>query len=71
MQHGIAISAYIDVDPDKQAAAIGNRPVLPPDDVPREAFVLSYVANRGARELLREHLRSAARVEGRDFLFAA
>ena len=71
VQHGIAISAYVDVDPDKQAAAIGSRPVLPPDEIPKDAFVLSYVANRGARELIRGHLRSLARVEGRDFLMAA
>ena len=70
-QQGIAISGYVDIDPDKQAISFGGRPVLRPDDIPKDAFVVSYVANRGARELIREHLRSMGRVEGRDFLLAA
>jgi glycosyltransferase involved in cell wall biosynthesis len=69
--YGVKIAAYIDIDPAKQGVRFARRPVLKPAEIPESAFVLSYVANRGARELIRAQLRSLGRDEGRDFLMAA
>ncbi len=70
---GVAISGYIDIDPAKIGRDLGGRPVLGSDHLPpaSAAFVLGYVASRGARELIRSRLRARGYVEGRDFLMAA
>ncbi|MEY4090587.1 MAG: putative glycosyltransferase EpsE, partial [Verrucomicrobiota bacterium] len=49
------------------------RPVLLADSVPppSEAFVLGYVASRGARDLVRSALTRRGYEEGRDFLMCA
>jgi glycosyltransferase involved in cell wall biosynthesis len=71
--HGVEIAGYVDIDPRKVGRRLGGRPVLGLDEIPSagHAFVLSYVATRGARELLRERLLRLGFVEGRDFLMAA
>jgi glycosyltransferase involved in cell wall biosynthesis len=73
--HGLKIAGYIDIDARKVTRAIGGTgaPVLAPAELPlaREAFVLGYVASRGARELIRGELRARGYVEGRDFLMCA
>ena len=48
-------------------------PVLSPDTLPprEHAFVLGYVARRGAREFIRGCLTARGYVEGRDFLMCA
>ncbi len=70
---GVRIAGYIDIDPRKQGRRLGGRPVISPERIPppTEAFVLGYVAKRGARELARAHLQGRGFVEGRDFLMAA
>jgi glycosyltransferase involved in cell wall biosynthesis len=70
---GVAISGYIDIDPRKKGRCLAGRSVIGPERLPppEEAFVLGYVAKRGARELARADLRSRGYVEGRDFIMAA
>jgi hypothetical protein len=71
--HGVAIAGYLDIDPKKTGRAVGGRPVLAPEELPPpgEAFVLGYVASRGARELIRGELARRGFGEGRDFLMGA
>ena len=71
--HGVAIAGYIDIDPKKTGRTVGGRPVLAPADLPApgEAFVLAYVASRGARELIGADLARRGWVEGRDYLLCA
>lgn len=72
---GIPPAGYIDIDPRKATEAIGGtgRPVLLADELPppSEAFVLGYVASRGARDLVRSALTRRGYAEGRDFLMCA
>ena len=72
---GIAIAGYIDIDPRKVTVAIGGtgKPVLLVDHLPppSAAFILGYVASRGARELVRSALTRRGYEEGRDFLMCA
>lgn len=73
LDHGVDIRAWVDIDPAKIGQVYDGRPVWPPEALPRpgECFVLSYVASRGARELIRARLESMGFVLGRDFLPAA
>jgi glycosyltransferase involved in cell wall biosynthesis len=73
VEHGVRISGYVDIDPEKIGRSFSGRPVFGPAGIPAkdEIFVLCFVAKRGARELARQHLRSHGFVEGRDFLAAA
>lgn len=70
---GVAIRGYIDVDLKKAGRVLAGRPVIPPEKLPppETAFVLGYVAKRGAREYDRAQLVAHGYVEGRDFLMAA
>ncbi len=70
LERGFSPRAWIDIDPNK----IGNRlygvPVVSPDWLvqnPRP-FVLGYVANHGARDLIAEHLRKMGYERGTDYL---
>lgn len=69
--HGIAVTAYVDVDPNKHGRSRAGHLVLAPEQIPEGAFHLGYVARRGAREFCRNFLEPRGCVEGRDFLFAA
>lgn len=69
--HGIPITAYVDIDPNKLGRSRAGHFVLAPEQIPPGAFVLGYVAKRGAREDCRTRLTQRGLVEGRDFLFAA
>ncbi len=71
--HGIRIDGYIDIDPRKVGRALAGRRVIGPEELPppSTAFVIGYVAKRGAREFARSQLRQRGFVEGRDFLMAA
>lgn len=70
---GVNIAAYVDVDPRKIGNVINGRPIIGRSDLPApgECFILSYVANRGAREDITRFLENAGYVMGRDFLLAA
>ena len=70
---GIALAGYVDIDAKKTGRAVGGLPVVRPDEMPApgEAFVLGYVASRGARDLIRSDLGRRGHVEGRDFLMCA
>ncbi|WCJ60008.1 glycosyltransferase family 2 protein [Fontisphaera persica] len=71
--HGLTITGYVDVDPAKcQPGRASHITVLPEQlPPPDKAFVAGYVANRGARQLIRQALRQRGFVEGKDFLMAA
>jgi len=64
-------AGFIDIDPKKTGRAIGGRPVVAPDAIPADAFVIVGVGTRGARELIRAALVAQGRGEGVDFLVAA
>lgn len=73
LDHGVAISAWLDIDPKKTGRIVAGRPVLALNDVPRpeSCFVLPYVASRGATEYLSEFLEARGFVLGRSYLPAA
>lgn len=73
LEHGLDIRAWVDIDPAKIGQSYDGRPVWSPEDLPGSGtcFVLSYVASRGARELIRARLEATGHVLGRDFLPAA
>jgi len=72
-REGVALLACIDIDPSRIGRALRGAPILPPDALPgllREharPAVLSAVASRGARDLIRGHLTRLGLVEGVDF----
>lgn len=72
-REGIKIAGFVDVDPKKVDREISRRPVVHRDVLPPPGsrFLLSYVASRGAREDIRNHLEGLGYRLGRDFLLAA
>lgn len=68
-QHGIKILGWIDIAPEKYTGvnAIHFKEITKE----KYPFILSYVANWGARELIRERLVARGYSEGKDFLCAA
>ncbi len=71
LPHGIRIARHVDIAPSLVGRNVAGRPVVGPDAIPREDFVVALVASRGARELIRARLEAAGRVMGKDFLLAA
>lgn len=71
--YNIAITHYIDVDPNKIGQQIHGRPVWSPDEVPRsgEHFILSYVGNWGVNQQISTHLQKFGYDLGIDLIFAA
>jgi glycosyltransferase involved in cell wall biosynthesis len=71
--HGSVISAFVDIDPRKIGQTVDGVPVLGPDALPApgRCFVVSYVASRGARELIEERLRASGFRAGTDYVLAA
>ncbi len=69
-EQGVEVHALVDIDPAKIGRVIQGRPVWPKERLPEpgEAFVLPFVAKRGARELIRAYLESRGYELGRDFL---
>lgn len=69
---GLSIGAYIDIDPKKIGKMYNGIPVIGLDDLPsnENAYVVSYVSNRGAREAIREILLKKGFAEGSDFILA-
>ncbi len=70
---GVETAFYVDVDPRKIGKDIHGCKVIHRDDVPPpgEAFLLSYVASRGAREEVAEFLEARGYVVGRDYLLVS
>lgn len=70
LEHGVNIVAYADIDPRKIGRMVNGRPVLHRDELPAagQAFCLSYVASRGAREEIGAFLRERGWEEGKDCL---
>lgn len=70
LEHGVRITAWLDVDPRKTGKVVAGRPVLPLENVPPPdtCFVLPYVANRGATDVLSAFLTERGFVLGRTFL---
>ncbi len=73
MDHGIAIAGYVDIDPNKTDRRVSGLPVISPAALPPPsgAFILGYVSSRGARDLIRDALRSRGYSEVQDFLMCA
>jgi glycosyltransferase involved in cell wall biosynthesis len=69
---GLQIGGYIDIDPRKIGRSYNGLPVISLDQLPpaENACVVSYVANRGAREEIRRILEEKEFVEGKDFVMA-
>ncbi len=63
-------SAYVDIDPKKIGRRIQGVPVIAPEAlaVSRRPFVLSYVSNHGAQELIGRRLEAMGYRRGRDYL---
>lgn len=70
LEDGLAPLAWIDIDPRKIGNRLAGVPVVAPDWLATrpDVFVLSYVANHGARELICKQLESFGRKNGVDFL---
>lgn len=71
--HGPTIHGYVDIDPRKIGRTHAGRVVLDPASLPSpaDAFVLGYVASRGARDLIRAQLEGRGFREGQDYLMVA
>ena len=73
--HGHLPHAWIDVDPDKMGRVYEGAPVVAPTWLQKpwlspeeKPFVLSYVSNHGARELIVDHLERGGYRNGEDYL---
>ena len=73
IREGLDIEAVIDIDPHKIGHTLRGRPIVSPDHLreQRDAFVIAAVSSHGARELIRDQLRSLGFEEARDFICAA
>jgi glycosyltransferase involved in cell wall biosynthesis len=69
----IKIAAYLDIDPKKIGKSIQGRRVNGSNDIPdiKDSFIVPFVGNRGARDLIRARLVDKGFTEGRDFICAA
>jgi len=56
-RNGIAISQWIDIDPNKIGRKVLGAPVLPPEALTQDEYLLVAVGAHGARELIRTFLR--------------
>lgn len=66
-------SGFIDIDPRKIGNTLQGRPVVSIENLPpaEQAVIVSYVASRGAGDIIRKDLLEAGRIEGIDFWIAA
>jgi hypothetical protein len=73
LEHGVAIAAYVDIDPRKIGQVIHGIPVIDEDQLPPpgDAFVVSYVGTRGARDDIRSRLAARGFTEGENFIMGA
>ncbi len=70
MEYGFRPCAYIDIDPRKIGNRIAGVPVVAPEwlDRSERPFVLGYVTNHGAREVIADQLTQFGYLRGRDYL---
>lgn len=70
LQKGIAFSAWIDIDPRKIGNRVAGIPVNSPDclKTDKKPFVLVYVTNHGAKELIGADLARFGYERGADYL---
>ncbi|EGV50715.1 glycosyltransferase [Candidatus Endoriftia persephone] len=70
LDYGFKVNAWIDIDPRKIGNRIDNAPVVDPEwlNQKKRPFVLVYVNNHGARELIGEQLSSFGYRVEKDFL---
>ncbi|MDX1672582.1 MAG: hypothetical protein R3211_09595, partial [Balneolaceae bacterium] len=73
VQHGIEITHYIDIDPNKIGNDVQGRPVIGPDEIPEPGtcFIIPYVARHGAHAMIGDVLEEKGYVLGVDHIFAA
>lgn len=76
-RRGRQVAAFIDIDPRKVGRSRGGAPVMSPAelgrredyaDSPAQPLILVAVGTKGARRLIREHLRRAGWSEPEDFV---
>ncbi len=72
-RHGIRITAFVDVNPNKFGQKIHGIPVWSPDELPEagSCFVIPFVATRGANSDIADVLEAKHYREGIDYLFGA
>ncbi len=74
---GASIAAFVDIDPKKIGRTLRRRPIIAVDDLQdwwkkfTNPVILSAVASRGARPLIREQLVEFGFIEGQDWWCAA
>lgn len=73
LEHGVRITAYIDIDPRKIGHVIHGIPVLHRDEIPGpgQCFAVSYVGSHGADQDIGDFLQARGFLPGRDFILAA
>lgn len=72
LAHGVAVRAFVDLDPRKIGGRKRGRPVLPvaAARAHADAFILATVSQRSVKPAIRADLAALGRVEGEDWLFA-
>jgi hypothetical protein len=71
---GIAVSAFVDVDPNKKGKTVHGVPVLGPEDLARDippGFFLAAVGTPHARDRIRDFLRELGIAETEKFICVA
>jgi hypothetical protein len=70
--HGGRIARFVDIDPRKIGRVARGAPIVAPDALRRGAeTIIVAVGARGARDLIRAHLRREGFVEGDDYVCAS
>ena len=77
IHEGVRLLGFIDIDPSKIGRTLRNAAIQSPEALPdlrrkhKGGMILSAVSSRGARNLIRGHLKGLDLVEGVDFLCVA
>ena len=70
LERGVNFSAWIDIDPRKVGNIVQGIPVVPPSWLKQQEkpFILGYVTNHGARDLIAAELEEVGYRRGEDYL---
>ena len=70
LERGLKFDAWVDIDPRKIGNRVQGIPVVDPDWLAKDVrpFVLGYVNNHGARDLIADDLRAMGYQRGKDYL---